>query len=161
MHTYSSGAKRSEKLPAFRDIDYGFLIRVAESFSEGKEKYESELPPYEKNWKKGDQEFALDVLDHMISHAIALKENYIERLTGDYVMSHIAEDCDHLGHLGANLVMLDYFERKGFFDKSEAVETADFFNNEEDLAPGDETDTPNPSDDTAKTIWSHLVNLVK
>ena len=160
MHTYESGAKRSEKLPAFRDIDYGFLIRVAESFAEGKEKYEKELPPYEKNWKKGDQEFALDVLDHMISHAIALKENYIERLTGDYVMSHIAEDCDHLGHLGANLVMLDYFERKGFFDKSETVE-AELFPEENDLSPGDETDTPNPPDDTKQTIWSHLVNLVK
>lgn len=109
--TYASGAVRSEVLPRFRDIDYGFLRRVAEAFSEGAERYDKGFPPGFKNWKKGDVEFAVDVLDHMLNHALLLKEQLLAQLTGAYIFD--AED--HLGHLGANLVMLDYFERRGFF----------------------------------------------
>lgn len=114
--TYASGAVRSGSLPRFRDIDYGFLRRVAEAFSEGAERYEKGFPPGQKNWKKGDVAFAVDVLDHMLSHTLLLKEQLLALLTGDYTYEEYFGTEDHLGHLGANLVMLDYFERLGYFD---------------------------------------------
>lgn len=140
MTTYNGGAKRGDKVPRFRDIDYGFLRRVAEAFSEGAERYEQDLPPGVKNWKRGDVEFALDVLDHMLNHALLLKEQLLADLTGELIYDEDNLNEDHLGHLGANLVMLDYFERRGFFLRD--------YNAEDEVeTPLEETpDTP-PSDD--------------
>lgn len=124
MTTYNGGAKRGAKVPRFRDIDYGFLVRVAEAFTQGAERYEPDGPPEFKNWKRGDREFAFDVLDHAISHLVAYKECLLARCTLDTTMSDLVEDEDHLGHLGANLVMLDYFERRGVFSApQQAVDT--------------------------------------
>jgi len=124
MTIYNGGAKRGAKVPRFRDIDYGFLVRVAEAFAQGAERYEPDGPPEFKNWKRGDREFAFDVLDHAISHLVAYKECLLARATFDTTMSDLVEDEDHLGHLGANLVMLDYFERRGFFAApQQAVDT--------------------------------------
>jgi len=124
MTTYNGGAKRGPKVPRFRDIDGGFLLRVAEAFSDGSRVYEQGKPPEFKNWKQGDREFAFDVLDHAISHLIAYKECLLARCTLDTTMSDLVADEDHLGHLGANLVMLDYFERRGFFAApQQAVDT--------------------------------------
>lgn len=135
--TYASGAVRSGDLPRFRDIDYGFLSRVAWAFKEGAERYERGWPPGHKNWKKGDVEFAVDVIDHMLNHALLLKEQLLARITDDYTYGDRFADEDHLGHLGANLVMLDYFERIGHFDPA--------FTDEKEEA-NEASDTP-PSDD--------------
>ncbi len=125
MTTYNGGARRGDKVPRFRDIDYGFLVRVAEAFIQGAERYEPDGPPEFKNWKRGDREFAFDALDHAISHLVAYKECLLARCTLDTTMSDLVEDEDHLGHLGANLVMLDYFERRGVFSApQQAVDTA-------------------------------------
>lgn len=141
--TYASGAVRSGSLPRFRDIDYGFLRRVAEAFSEGAERYEKDFPLGFKNWKKGDVEFAVDVLDHMINHALLLKEQILADLTGELIYDEGDLLEDHLGHLGANLVMLDYFERVGYFRP--------VFEGEEEestvTAPVETTSDTPPSDD--------------
>ena len=124
MTIYNGGAKRGTALPRFRNISYGFLNRIAEAFSEGVVLYEKDMPPEYVNWKLGDREFAFDVLDHAISHLVAYKECLLARATNDTTMSDLVDDEDHLGHLGANLVMLDYFERRGVFAApQQAVDT--------------------------------------
>lgn len=148
--TYASGAVRSGNLPRFRDIDYGFLLRVAKAFSEGVPKYDKYVPIGHKNWKRGDVEFAVDVLDHMLNHAVLLKEKLLARLTSDYTYFYEFENDnetfkerearleeDHLGHLGANLVMLDYFERLGHFDPTFA-DVEDDTNEVPDTPPSDD-----------------------
>lgn len=116
--TYASGASRSKRNPRYRDIDFGLMKRIGEAFLEGAETYEKDMMPYEKNWKNGDLVFALDVLDHAIEHLFNYKEAVLLSLNGEVGYASEFKQEDHLGHLGANLVMLDYFDRRGFFDKA-------------------------------------------
>ena len=121
---YKQGAKRSDKKFRFRDVGLGLIRRIAAAFSEGALKYETDLPPYQKNWKRGDLNFALDVFDHAFEHLFWHNERILCRLNGVDFFEHVRTivgdedltkvqeivDDDHLGHLGANMVMLDYFE---------------------------------------------------
>lgn len=129
-----SDAKRSDKKYRFRDIGLGFTRRVAAAFSEGAEKYEKDLNPWEKNWKKGGQSFYLDAMDHLFEHVFWANEKihcalagidfyqHALELTGDPDVAAEAVREDHLGHAGANLVMLDYFERLNYLIKNNNLE---------------------------------------
>jgi hypothetical protein len=123
--TYETGAKRSKLNPRYRDIDLGLLERIGNAFSEGAVKYEGDMMPFQKNWKNGDLPFALDVIDHAIEHLFSFKEVVLRGLNRDETVEEFNNE-DHLGHLGANLVMLDYFHRRGFFnpDKYEELTPA-------------------------------------
>lgn len=112
MEKFANGALRSAIAPRFQDISLSALVRIALAFSEGHEKYEQDLPPGYKNYKKGDTVFALAAIDHAIQHLMEFKEQCLDSLVGD---DAAFDGEDHLGHLGANLVMLDFFQSKGLF----------------------------------------------
>jgi hypothetical protein len=113
MNIYEGGAKRGGKLPRFRDIDYHFLERLGKALLEGAEKYEKDLPVWEKNWRKGKDEFFFDAIDHAIDHLFRFKEEMMRRYGQDSLSLEPEESGeDHIGHCAANLLMLSYWEKK-------------------------------------------------
>jgi hypothetical protein len=149
---YAGGAKRSEKMVHYRDISHSFLRRVGAAFLEGSEKYEKDLPVGAKNWKKGDKTFALDVFDHAIAHLYELKEQALDGLLGD-PNPFVGED--HLGHLGANLVMIDFFQSKGFY----ALEDVEAKGSEEPFSPDEVLQLP-ATQDEAQGITARILDLL-
>lgn len=103
---YATGAVRSGTKPRYRDIPTCLLRRIGLAFSEGAEKYEVDLAPYEKNWESGDLRFAFDAFDHAIEHLLEYRDQVRRRLLG----LPLKDGEDHLGHLGANIAMLAQFE---------------------------------------------------
>lgn len=124
METFNNGALRSETKPRYADISYSLLRRGALAFAEGYEKYEgpnspNPMPVGYKNYKKGDAAFALEAVNHALEHLLEYKEQCIDALLGD---EDSFDGEDHLGHLLANLVMLDFYETKGVFSpRPEAI----------------------------------------
>ena len=101
---YEGGAQRSEVVPMYRRVEWDFLRRVAEALTEGAEKYPDHEDGVE-NWKHGQKEFAKAAFDHVVEHLYKWKEGEGEE--------------DHLGHAGAGLMFLMYFEREGVWDPYE------------------------------------------
>lgn len=116
MEEFANGALRSEVKPRYQDISLSLIKRGAQAMSEGHEKYELHLAPGYKNYKQGDTEFALAALDHAIEHLLEFKEQCIDSLLG--VEDPFAGE-DHLGHLVANLNMIDFYQSKGLFTPQE------------------------------------------
>jgi len=124
---YTSGAKRSDRYGRYRDIPVSLLTRIAEAFRIGTkyERPEDGWRPYEKNWKRGDLEFALDCLDHFLRHAHLYSDTIIARLNGvEHLLDPKIYDTqdDHLANAGANLAMLAWFEEQGMFKVPAEVE---------------------------------------
>jgi hypothetical protein len=95
---YPGGAKRGNMLPFMREIPLCLIERVGAALTEGKQRY-SEEDPNTSNWRKGDQEFFADCMDHLLRH----------------IFLHIAGDRseDHLGHAGANLAFITWADSMG------------------------------------------------
>lgn len=121
--TYTGGAKRSGKMPLYVKVTHSFIRRIAEAMTEGQH-YDEGLPLGAQNWKLGDRQFALDVFDHAVAHLFELKEQALDGLLGD--PTPFAGE-DNLAHLGANLVMIDFFQAKGMYapERSEATVVED------------------------------------
>jgi len=116
---YEGGAQRSDVVPMYRRVEWDFLRRVAEALTEGAEKYPDHEDGVE-NWKHGQKEFAKAAFDHVIEHLYKWKEGEGEE--------------DHLGHAGAGLMFLMYFEREGVWDPAgeeksseDSLDDYDFF----------------------------------
>lgn len=120
---YAGGAKRSGFVPKYVKIPHSFIRRVAEAMTKGSH-YDEGLPIGAQNWKLGDRQFALDALDHAVAHLLELKDQCIDGFLGD--PNPFAGE-DNLAHLGANLVMIDFFQAKGLYtpEQSEASVTGD------------------------------------
>lgn len=121
---YTGGAKRSQKLPLYSAVPLSFIRRIAETLAEGHEKYDGGLPIAAHNWKLGDRQFALDVFEHAILHLQELKEQALDGFLG---APNPFSGEDNLGHLVANLIMIDFFQAKGMYspEQSEATVTSD------------------------------------
>ena len=158
-------------MPRYRDVGISLNRRIGQAFRDGVEPYEKDLPPYEKNWHKGDLTFALDALDHALEHLqwytdkvlCSLNgvdfEDHCVTILGDTKKANEIANEDHLGHLGANLVMLDRFERLGYFNAPDEVPDEMLHNLEIKPAP-----EPNPIRDEksmSEIILSKLGLLVK
>lgn len=151
MNKYSSGAMRADSKPRYRDVSLSFIKRVGEAFKHGADKYEKDLLPWEKNWKKGDISFALDAIDHAVEHLLSYKEYVLNSLEGRDIKN--IDDEDHLGHLGANLVMLDFFENNNFWDPTSYE--YDTVENSQTPAPT----SPPQEEETWREKLSSLFNL--
>jgi hypothetical protein len=119
---YEGGAARSAKYGRYRDVPYALISRIAETFHTGAEKYEKPefgWFPFEKNWKRGNLNFALDCLDHALRHLILYSETIIARLNEQELDPALYDTGDdHLANCGANLAMLAWFEEQGMFEKN-------------------------------------------
>ena len=126
MKVYDGGAARSGSYPRFRDVPYCLIRRIANAFTSGAKTYERPedgFKPFEKNWKRGDLDFALDALDHAIRHAQLYKEVILARLNQEVLDPEIYDTADdHIANCGANLGMLAWFEEQGFFEPENYVE---------------------------------------
>ena len=109
METYSTGAKRSDHKPYYREIPVAVLRRLGEALREGALKYNEQ--PWDSNWQKGDLTFALDCIDHLGDHFACYAESVKARLAG----KPTRDEEDHLGHLLANAAFLAWFEERGMF----------------------------------------------
>lgn len=109
METYSTGAKRSDHKPYYREIPVAALRRLGETLREGAIKYNEQ--PWDSNWQKGDLMFALDCIDHLGDHLACYAESVKARLAG----KPTRDEEDHLGHLLANAAFLCWFEEQGMF----------------------------------------------
>ena len=67
MHTFSSGAKRSKKMPLYHITDLGPVERAIAGRAEIGLKYSRD------NWKTGDASFVVDVLNHVREHLNSLQ----------------------------------------------------------------------------------------
>lgn len=96
--TMNNEAKSSETVPRFQDIPVGFTAALAEVFSLGHAKYETDLPPGVKNYQKGDARFFLARLDHAYAH--------LEKVKARCLGLPVTGSEDDLMHAVANLAML-------------------------------------------------------
>ena len=101
---FEGGATRGSNPPNYRRVEWDFLRRVAEALTEGAEKYPDHEDGVE-NWKHGGREFARAAFDHTIEHLYKWKE-------GD-------RGEDHVGHAGAGLMFLGWFEHQGIWNPAE------------------------------------------
>lgn len=92
MHVFESGMRRSSTKPRFDLIDSDWLRAVATVLTEGAQKYGAF------NWQKADKVAAIDALNHLIDHALKLKD-------GDVSETHIA-------NMSCNAMFLHYYLQK-------------------------------------------------
>lgn len=88
MKTFTSGAKRSKKMPRFDLISPEMLARVATVWEKGAEKYG------QFNWQKGGPDFVADIPNHIIGHIY-------KYVSGDTTEDHIANiicNCEMILH---------------------------------------------------------------
>lgn len=118
---YNGGAKRSGFMPKYVKIPHSFIKRIAVAMANGSH-YDEGLPIGAQNWKLGDRQFALDALDHAVAHLLELKDQCIDGFLGD--PDPFAGE-DNLAHLGANLVMIDFYQQKGLYSPEQSEATVE------------------------------------
>lgn len=114
---FSTEAKQSPTSGRLQDLNYELVRRGGLAMQEGREKYEGGQASWDKNYEKGDIEFAYNRLHNLIRHAFLLKETYKRLLSGKRAGFPKELDGqpveDHLGHMVANLNMLAWYENAG------------------------------------------------
>ena len=99
MIEFNNGVKRGDLKPMYQLIPLEGLRRLGITLTDGHLRYDKSL--YERNWKKGDADFAAGCFDHAIEHLYNWRDGDI--------------DEDHLGHALANLMFLCWYEDNGVF----------------------------------------------
>lgn len=116
-HEYTTGAKRSEKLPAYRYIPASALKAEAEAFALGAKNYETlndgSPSPLTSNWRRGDVQFFLDAAEHLANHVREFNDRllnlglaYLREEDNEVLFDQRQQLIEDLGHARANTAML-------------------------------------------------------
>jgi hypothetical protein len=104
------GAKSSEFRPRYDQIPSGFLRALAERFTAGHHKFDSDGARYlggRMNWQNGDAQYFRDRFNHVIEHLNAWKEDY---------EAGVAHSDQHLEAAAWGLAILWWAENQQILD---------------------------------------------
>lgn len=94
---------------SYQDIPLSFVSRVAAAMAEGRLKHEQDLDPWDKNYYLGNKAFIVERLGHLVKHVFELREQILADMEG----RSLEPTEDHLGHAGANLLIIAELEHRG------------------------------------------------